>query len=288
MEKVVLKSKFVAVLKYCTVFVFLGRGYQHIFWDAPYRAFFWDESLLEGVVNTLFRMTWNDYVTSPSISNGIVMFIKCTGVFYLLCAIGVYFIKPSMKKLGKLLLLGGGLSLFILAFLYSKDRFFHVGQFFEYTAQFMSPILLYLLMFSKVKLEKIKTLALIVIALTFICHGLYAIGYYPIPGIFMDMTLNILPVTEPIAHSFLKIAGILDFIVAIAIFIPKVSKMALWYMVVWGGLTAIARLVGHFYIDFLGITFSQWTWEVFVRLPHALLPLFVIYVDKQLLDDRFR
>ncbi len=275
-----LPPKLITILKLSTFLIFLGRAYQHIVWDAPYRAFLWDEGILKGVVETVFGTTWNDYVTSLSAANAISFSIKTIGVFYLLCAIVVLLIKPNMKKLGTFFLLGGSIGLFILAFLYCKEKFFHVGQFFEYMIQFMSPVLLYMVLFTSVEFKKIRLIALIAIALTFSCHGLYAIGYYPRPGSFIDMTLNILPVSEPSAHAMLKIAGVLDFVVAIAIFIPRISYVALIYAFIWGGLTAIARLVGHFHIDFLGNTFSQWTWEMLIRLPHALIPLFVLIADR--------
>lgn len=274
------EQQLITILKLSTFLIFVGRAYQHIVWDAPYRTFLWDEGILKGVIENVFGVTWNEYVTSLSAASTISFSIKTIGVFYLLCAIATLFIKPNMKKLGKLFLIGGGIGLFILALLYSKEKFFHVGQFFEYTIQFLSPILLYLVLFTTVEFKKIRLLALIAIALTFSCHGLYAVGYYPRPGSFIDMTLNSLPINEPSAHLLLKIAGILDFVIAIAIFIPRISYAALVYAFVWGGLTAIARLVGHFHVDFLGNTFSQWTWEVLIRLPHALIPLFVMVADR--------
>jgi len=259
--------------------IFVGRAYQHIIWDAPYRTFLWDESILKGVVENVFGVNWNDYVTNIAAADTISFSIKIIGVFYLLCAIAVLLIKPTMKKTGKFFLLGGSISLLFLAFLYSKERFFRVGQFFEYTIQFMSPVILYMLLFTSIELKKIRLIALIAIALTFICHGLYAIGYYPRPGIFITMTLNTLPISEPIAHMMLKIAGILDFALALAIFIPRISYAALIYAFIWGGLTALARLTGNFHIDFLWNSFDQWTWEVLIRLSHALIPLFVIIAD---------
>ncbi|MEW7290368.1 hypothetical protein [Aquimarina sp. 2304DJ70-9] len=275
-----LQHKLVSILRLSTFLIFLGRSYQHIVWDAPYRAFLWDEAILKGVIENILDITWNDYVTSLSVDSSISFSIKMIGVFYLLCAIVTLMIKPNMKKLGKIFLLGGSIGLFILAFLYCKEKFFHVGQFFEYTIQILSPVLLYMVMFTSIEFKKIRLIALIAIALTFSCHGLYAIGYYPRPGTFIDMTLNTLHVNEPSAHLMLKIAGILDFIVAIAIFIPRISYAALIYAFIWGGLTAIARLVGHFHFDFLWNTFSQWTWEVLIRLPHALIPLSIIIVDR--------
>ncbi len=280
-----LQRKLISILKISTFLVFLGRAYQHIVWDAPYRSFLWDETLLKEIVENIFGLTWNEYVTSLSIDSAISFSIKTIGVFYLLCAIATLMIKANTKKFGKFFLIGGSFGLFILALLYCKEKFFHVGQFFEYTIQFMSPILLYMVLFTSVEFKKIRLIALIAIALTFSCHGLYAIGYYPRPGSFIDMTLNTLQISEPSAHAMLKIAGVLDFVVAIAIFIPRISYGALVYAFIWGGLTAIARLVGNFHIDFLGNTFSQWTWEMLIRLPHALIPLFILVTDRP--DIRF-
>jgi hypothetical protein len=275
-----LRQKLIAILRLSTFLIFLGRAYQHIVWDAPYRAFLWDEGMLKNSIETIFGVPWADYVTSSSVDTTISFSIKMIGVFYLLCAIVTLRIKPNMKKLGKFFLLGGSIGLFILAFLYCKEKFFHVGQFFEYMIQFMSPVLLYMMMFTFVEFKKIRLIALIAIALTFSCHGLYAIGYYPRPGSFIDMTLGILPISESSAHLLLKIAGILDFVIAIAIFIPRISYFALIYAFIWGVLTAIARLAGHFYVDFLWNTFSQWTWEMLIRLPHGFIPLFVMIADR--------
>ncbi len=280
-----LQDKLISILKLSTFLIFLGRAYQHIVWDAPYRTFLWDEGILKGVVENIFGVTWNDYVTSLSAASSISFSIRTIGVFYLLCTIATLLMKPTMKKLGKLFLLGGSFGLFILALLYCKEKFFHVGQFFEYMIQFMTPILLYMMLFTTIEFKKIRLIALIAIALTFSCHGLYAVGYYPRPGTFIDMTLNTLPISEPSAHVMLKIAGVLDFVVAIAIFIPRISYAALVYAFIWGGLTAMARLVGHFHIEFLWNSFSQWTWEMLIRLPHALIPLFVLVADRP--DVRF-
>jgi len=275
-----INPRLISILRIAAFLVFLGRAYQHLVWDAPYRAILWDEALLKGIVENISNLTWNEYVTSLGVDNGIGIITKIIGVFYLLCAIAALKVKTTMKKVGKFFLIGGSFGLFILAILYCKEKFFHVGQFFEYMIQFISPIVLYLVLFTEVEFKKIRLIALIAIAFTFSCHGLYAIGYYPRPGSFVDMTLNTLPITEPTAHLMLKIAGILDFVVAIAIFIPKISYPALVYAFIWGGLTALARLAGHFHVEFLWNTFSQWTWEVLIRIPHALLPLFVLIADR--------
>ena len=59
----------------------------------------------------------------------------------------------------------------------------------------------------------------VAIAVTFISHGLYALNYYPRPGHFTEMVMDILGVKEATAILFLNVAGILDFVIAVGIFI---------------------------------------------------------------------
>ena len=90
------------------------------------------------------------------------------------------------------------------------------------------------------------------------------------------MVIHIFGCSESTAISFLYIAGILDFIIAILIFIPKVSKFALWYAIIWGLLTAFARIVANFYIDFPWQSIHQNLYGVLYRLPHGLVPFITL------------
>ncbi len=118
----------------------------------------------------------------------------------------------------------------------------------------------------------------VAIALTFTCHGLYAIGYYPRPMTFMTMTQNILGVNSAGVNSFLNLAGVLDFVVALGIFVlkGKAKKAALWYAVIWGALTSFARIIGNYYLDFPLESLHQWVFEAVLRFPHFLIPLVLI------------
>ena len=97
-----LRYRLITILKVSVFLIFLGRAYQHIVWDAPYRTFLWDEGILKGTVESIFGIPWNDYVTSTSVANSISLFITIIGIFYVLCAIVTLMIKPHMKRLGKL------------------------------------------------------------------------------------------------------------------------------------------------------------------------------------------
>ncbi|MFA0964303.1 DoxX-like family protein [Roseivirga sp. BDSF3-8] len=275
------------LLRICAFSVFIGRAWQHLFWDAPYRAIAWNEGLLKGLVESLTNMTWQEYVTSPHTDAAITLAIRGTGVFYLIAALFCLFAKGKNRIAGILWIIGSGL-LAILAFLYMKEKFFQVGQFFEYALQVGSPMLLYYWVYGGTDSQKAdlsssfwKKLILsakILIALTFICHGLYAMGYYPRPGFFVDMTINVFGVSEAVAHRLLWWAGLLDMIISAGIFVPRVARVCLLYAVVWGLLTAFARVVANFYADFPWQSLHQYTFETVYRLPHGLIPLFVFLI----------
>ena len=130
-------------------------------------------------------------------------------------------------------------------------------------------------------LKKLLLTLKVLIALTFVSHGMYAVAiFYPLPGNFVSMTLNILPVTEDIAKQFLFTAGILDFIVAVLIFIPKTAKPALIYAAIWGFLTALARIVSGLKYGVNIDIVMQYLHTTIYRIPHGLVPLIAFLVLK--------
>lgn len=268
-------------LKFCSFFIFFGRAYQHLFWDAPYRSFFWDQHLLEPVVNFLFNTSWQSYVTNLNTDFAIQVLTRSIGVLYLVCAVISILINENSKKWMSNILKLGAVSLVFLALMITKNKFYHLIMFFEHTIQFGVPIAL--LYFLKHKNTPILLFYLkVFIALAFTCHGMYAIGvFYPLPGNFVTMTLNILPVQEEMAKNLLFVAGVIDFIIAIAIFIPKLSKAALLYACFWGIVTALARILSGFHYDFSLSIMHQYLYLTIYRLPHGLIPLMVyLYLVK--------
>lgn len=264
------------LLKVSVFLIFLGRAWQHLFWDAPYRTFFWDESLLKPVVENWLGINWTAYVTSPNTDNFIQVFIQCNGFLYLLAAICTLLITKFNKKLFRIPIFIGGISLVILSVLLTKEKFYHTAQFFEHSIQFGLPFVFLYTFRKNYKKSRMFFVLKVLIAVTFFSHGLYAFGAYPVPGKFVDMVINIFGCTESFAITFLYIAGILDFILAVLLFIPKVDKYALIYAVVWGLLTACARLVANFYWEFPLQSLHQNVYQVIYRLPHGLTPLMVL------------
>lgn len=263
-------------LKWSTFFVFLGRGWQHIYWDAPFRTLLWDEAWMSGLVSSLLGMDWNTYVTSSSTDAFIVSWIDATGWFYILCAIMALLIDRIPKMAIPLIGLGG-INLFILALLYCKEHFFFIGQFFEYTLQWGSPFFLLLLYKERISYKQLLFGLKVAIALTFTCHGLYAVGYYPRPGKFIQMTMTILGTNKEASVIFLNIAGILDFVLSVLIFLPRrFALIGLGYAAFWGLATTAARVWANYIPEFWQDSLLTWTHESIMRMPHFMVPLAVM------------
>ena len=267
------------LLKLSVSFIFAGRAYQYLFWDAPFRSLLWDEALMKPLVGKFTGMSWNSYVTHPELDNYIQTLTTINGWLFLVCAIIPWFISSANKRWPKLILLGGTFFLLLLAVLEMKSKFYHYAQFFEHSIQIASPLFL-LLFLKSPKNADIPLLLRICIALTFTAHGLYALGYYPVPGHFSDMTISITGFQESQAKVFLLIAGILDIIISIAIFIPALVRPALIYAIIWGSLTALVRLLTNVTIESLGSDIHQYFYQFVFRIPHALIPLALYLIER--------
>jgi hypothetical protein len=259
--------------------VLLGRAWQHIFWDAPFRVLLWDESLLKPLVERIFNIPWNRYATSPSVDAFIQMAIKVQGWVYLLAIVSVWKVREDRKWIVYVLWYLS-ISLTLLSFLQAKDRFYQFAMFFEHSSQMMSPLLLWIWVFKKDKRQQMLFFAKILVALTFICHGLYAFGWpFPRPGAWSDMLINIFGISSSLAGKSLYWIGIVDFAAAGALFVPVMRKYALWYCIIWGALTSWARIVSPWDIHFAIDTLHQHFYKVILRAPHGFLPMYILYYE---------
>ena len=273
------------LLKLCVVLVFLGRAYQYLFFNAPFRAFLWDEGLLKPAIESIFNIPWNEYATNLTVDKWIQISIKINGIIFIIGAIAAIYIRTSFnKKALRILIALGGYLLLLLAYLTLKERFFQHGQFFEHAMQIGLPFTLLYAIKTKMSIERITVILKILVSLTFVSHGLYAAGIYPIPGHFIDMVIGSIGVTENTAVVLLKIAGILDFFIPILLFVPKISKYALLYAFLWGTVTALARFTVNFNFNFISSSIHQTIYLVIYRLPHGLIPLLIFIIQKKTIN----
>lgn len=260
--------------------VLWGRAWQHLWHDAPFRTLLWNERIMAPLIE-LWGLDWQWWVSSAAVDEGIQTAIRITGMLYVLAGVVALFAdRPFMRKWRWLM----GLATFmlvVLAWMYWLEHWRHLAQFLEYALQVAFPLLLWYAMGRTDGLRwtagMLKVLRLAV-ALTFSAHGLYALGVYPVPGTFVKMTTNILPLSENGARTFLLLAGVMDQIIAVGIFLPfgKWRRVLLLYAVVWGLLTAMARPVAWVYAHDFWHGLSLYLPMMVYRLPHALGPLMLL------------
>ena len=260
----------ILVLKCLCISLFVGRAWQHLRWDAPYRTLFWDEHLLHDFVENFLNISWQTYVSQSDIY--IQNFILAIGVLYLFFAVVSFLAQNHKPWQGNALKLASVMLLF-LAFLYYKEKFSQFGQLIEYALQIGTPLALYYAVFHRKNTVSYRLFLKIIIALTFIGHGLYALGYYAVPANFQQMMVNFFGISEIAARQLLVLAAYADFALAIAIFLPYLKSPFLLYAVFWGTVTAFARVVANLQTFMLSDALSQAWFEVAYRLPHGGIPL---------------
>ena len=253
----------------------ISRGYLILRWGSHLRGVFWDEALMSPIVENWFGATWQGYVENSDsfltlgmqVLGGVLIFMGL-----LICMLN--------RKHHVLLSSALVLSAIILALdSWSNFRDVHgqLGMLVEHALQFLCPLLLILRLLAP---DSMRLWGLVACALCFFCfagHGLYAVGYHPVPAGFVNMTMAILPLNESAALDFLRLAGWLDFAVAVAVLvIPPLRRLGLLYMIAWGFITALARPVVYCdaAIDWYGL--DRWGAEFFVRTSHYVVPFLIL------------
>lgn len=147
---------------------------------------------------------------------------------------------------------------------------FVIEQILEHAIKIGLPIWFYLIIHQK---KDIVTITKLLIALTFIGHGIFAIGCHYVPGNFTIMTVTILNISPQSAKTFLLIVGWIDIITALFLFFSPLKKAALIYMIFWGFTTALARAAYGFETVENLDSILYFIGNTFYRLPHGLIPL---------------
>jgi hypothetical protein len=234
----------------------------------------WNESLCSPIIE-FFGLEWKNYLNSNAPDHLFNVMTKLTISIFSICSITLFTIQKTFRTL---FLWMTTIVLFLLALASAWEQNFRIGMLLEHCIQFGTPAL-FLLSPQSLRTSRI---GLLLIALTFLGHGLYAIGFYPQPGYFVDMFINTIQVNEFTAKTLLKSAGILDIVLIPPLFHPKLRRYALIYFTIWGFLTAFARVWANVYEDFFFENLHQWGWQFILRIPHGLIPLaFLMQFSKE-------
>ena len=259
-----------------------ARAYQHFFFEGPYRSFFLDQALFGGIQNLISDLSWLEFVTDPQTDRGILFYTRFMAWVWLLTGLLIFGYRRVPVRWLWISAILSSLGLLFYAASDYLDKGYQLAQWIEYAAQIAMPVLMVFLLHKGVN-RRWLFVAKVAIALTFIGHGLYALGYFPVPGHFVYMTTAILGVSDSGARDLLFVAGVLDLVAVVFLFVPKIDKYALMYCILWGFLTALARPVAYIQpgpVFWIGL--HQSVYEFFVRLPHFMLPLCTLWLCREI------
>lgn len=262
------RSPIPVLLAFAASSTLLARGWLTWRWDSPIRELIWREDLWSGMLEKAFGISWNEFAEQSD--PGISAVSQGIGVGLMLLAM-VPWIAIWRPSAGVVHLLWCGsvlLGLDSLGRWAAADFEFAMGI--EHALQIAAPVLCWWAVCREIS-EGWRVALSVCAGLTFVGHGLYASGIYPVPLQFQTMTMKILSFDGRETANFLLVAGILDFVAVAGIWVKPIRRWALLYLIGWGFLTALARPVAHGLGD-------PWIAEMLVRTAHWALPL-VLWVE---------
>ncbi|GAB4416090.1 MAG: hypothetical protein OHK0039_25220 [Bacteroidia bacterium] len=235
------------LLRLATIALLAGRAWQHIFWDSA-----------------LVHVPMPAPLTSLWLSVAIGAILAILALLLALPGRHLHRLYAWLPPVAAVLL-GDAL-------IAAHMHHWALPECIEHSLQWGTPLGLWLL--HRGRETQAWRLLRLCAALTFAGHGLYALGWpEPTPTHFLAMTQQILGFLPATAHTFLQLAGSLDLLVCVGIFVPRLAPVALLYATCWGLLTALARPVAYFDDADMLLALHRWLPEMVFRLPHGLVPL---------------
>lgn len=232
--------------------LFAGRAWQFFRWPSPIHSV-WDWPL-----PTAFGM-------------GVVL--------ALLAGLCLVLFRVPVRPWTRPLLPLGSLLLLLLTLASWQAKSFQLAQLIEHSIQWTLPLLLWWAWMQAAPRLAYQAVVKLTISLTFVGHGLYALGMHGgVPANFLAMTHNILGLPEAGARQFLFVIGLLDLVVALGLWARGKEAPFLWYAIIWGTLTALARVVAYVELPTLASGLDRWVFETLVRLGHGGVPLFLLWL----------
>ncbi|GAA5478777.1 hypothetical protein Hhel01_02277 [Haloferula helveola] len=268
-----LDRRLVLLLRVATASCFAAWAWQHLRWSGPYASLLLNPDIF-GFVE-MFGIEWIEWINEIMTEERILLLSRIIGVFFGLVALAAVFVSGRRRFPHVLLWLGSFVLCLTAAGIAVHDR--SGVLWIEQAGQIGCPILLSLAIFRGPRSPAVLVTAIVALWAVFISHGLFAAGVFQIPGSFLSMTHAILQLDERGTVTFLRIVGLLDFVICVACLIPVLRKPALAYACLWGLLTAAARPVAG-----MSLLAPYWGADVFLhetfqRLPHAAIPAFLFF-----------
>ncbi len=258
---------------------FAGWAWVHFYWEGPYGILLWRDETF--VLADRFGISWDEFVGTGANDGFVQRWLGRIGWLYLICSIFTLTVRKNSWFQMAVLVGGSGL-LVVLSYAKYLAALRQLPMFIEHGGQMLIPVILVLALSFGVRHRAAVGTAIVAVIMVFAGHGAYALGYHwPTPANFFGMTSVILHLESDTARVFLRAAGVLDFLVCIGLFIPRLRRASVLYAAIWGLLTALARPVAGMSTDLIYWGADQYLHEAVIRAPHFMLPLYLFFLWKQ-------
>ncbi|SMP72260.1 hypothetical protein SAMN06265222_11528 [Neorhodopirellula lusitana] len=262
----------ILILRAAAFLCFAGWTWVHYYWEAPYGILLWQDATFEFASEQ--GVSWDEFIGTGTNDGWLQTWVSRITWLYFAFTIMTVTVR-SKSYLQMAALIGGSGLLTVLSYAKYVASQRQLPMFLEHGGQMLAPILLVTALLFGARHRATLVVAMVALVMTFAGHGCYAVGWWPTPGNFYGMISLSLGVQYETANVMLGVFGILDFIVCIAIFLPYVRRWAIWYAVVWGFLTALARPVAGMSMSLNYWGADQYIHEAVLRAPHFLIPLYL-------------
>lgn len=262
----------VAVIRLGAFLCFAGWTWVHFYWEGPYGVLLWQDSTYE--LAGRWGISWDEFVGSGANDGWLQKWLaRITWLYLGLTILTLTISKRSWFQMAAMLVGSGMLVVLSYAKYVAAQR--QLPMLVEHGGQVLMPVLLVVAVALGARHRAVIVAAMVAMIMTFAGHGCYAVGFWPTPATFYAMTSVILSVQYETAQTLLRIAGVLDFVVCIGIFVPPIRRTCALYAVAWGALTAIARPVAGMSWDLNYWGADQFLQDAVIRAPHFLIPLYL-------------
>ena len=266
------------VLRMGTFLCFAGWAWMHLYWEGPYGVLFWQEDSF--AMAEEMGVGWDEYVGTGANDGWIQKWISAIGWLYPVFAI----LALTVRKKSWVQMAGLGIGCAFLCLLFYA-KFLKSGRqlpmFVEHGGQMLMPLILISALALGLHHRWTIGLAVAAFVMTFLGHGAYALNWWPTPGRFYGMMTLTLGVEYETAQVLVRLAGILDLVACVGLFVPWLRTLSLLYGIGWGLLTAVARPWAGMSTDLNYWGADQWIHEAVLRAPHFMIPLFLYLMWKR-------
>lgn len=258
---------------------FAGWAWVHFYWEGPYGILLWQDATY--TLANRFGNSWDEFVGSGANDGFIQVWMARIGWIYLLGAILSLTVRQR-SWLQMMVLISGSALLAALSYAKYLGSQQQLPMLVEHGGQILIPVVLVLALTAGVRHRATVIAAKVAVVMVFAGHGLYALGWHwPTPANFFGMTSIILHVDSETARTLLRIAGALDLLVCIGLFVPSLRLASTAYAAVWGLLTALARPVAGMSLALNYWGADQFVHEAVLRAPHFMIPLYLLFLWKK-------